>query len=98
MGRGAARTEEAARPKGPRGGGRDRDGIVGHAREAERSHARRIGARVAPRTEWPVQRQAIVEALLNGEEPTTWPRRYFLRRAAWPVLDHTWELEDKTAA
>jgi hypothetical protein len=84
-------------PKGPRGGGRDRDRIVDHAREAERNYARRIGARVPPRTEWPAQRKAIVEALLGAEEPTTWPRRYFLRRATWHVLDHAWELEDKTA-
>jgi hypothetical protein len=83
--------------KGPRGGGRDRDGIVGHACEAERNYCRRIGARVPPRTEWSAQRQAIVEALLDGGEPTAWPRRYFLRRATWHVLDHAWELEDKTA-
>jgi hypothetical protein len=93
----AARGAPAILPKGPRGGGRDRDGIVDHAREAERSYGRRIGARVPPRTDWSAQRQAIVEALLDGHEPTTWPRRYFLRRATWHVLDHAWELEDKTA-
>lgn len=92
----AARKAPEVLPKGPRGGGRDRQGIVAHACEAERSWARRIGARVAPRTPWPAQRQAIVDALLRGEEPTAWPRRYFLRRSAWHVLDHAWELEDKT--
>ena len=94
----AARGAPEILAKGPRGGGRDRDGIVSHAREAERSYARRIGVRVPPRTAWPAQREAIVEALRNEEQPTTWPRRYFLRRAAWHVLDHAWELEDKTAA
>lgn len=34
--------------KGPRGGGRDRDRIVDHVREAERSYGRTIGVRVRP--------------------------------------------------
>ena len=25
-----------------------------------------------------------------------WTARYFLRRAAWHVLDHVWEIEDKS--
>ena len=53
---------------------------------------------VPPRTPWPAQRQAVVDALLGGEASTTWSRRYFLRRTAWHVLDHAWELEDKTGA
>jgi hypothetical protein len=85
-------------PKGPRGGGRDRGGIESHVYEAERSYARRIGARLPPRTPWATQRQAIVEALLSGDGSTAWPKRYFLRRTAWHVLDHAWELEDKTEA
>jgi hypothetical protein len=24
-----------------------------------------------------------------------WPARYFVRRAAWHVLDHAWEIEDR---
>jgi hypothetical protein len=24
-----------------------------------------------------------------------WPLRYFVRRAAWHVLDHAWEIEDR---
>lgn len=36
--------------KGPRGGGRDRDGIADHVREAERSYGRKVGPRVPPRT------------------------------------------------
>ncbi len=25
-----------------------------------------------------------------------WPARYFVRRDAWHILDHAWELEDRT--
>jgi hypothetical protein len=89
----------AVLPKGPRGGGRDRDGIVAHAQEAERSYARKVGLRVPPRTPWSEQRERIADTLLEaGPGPTTkgWTPRYFIRRAAWHVLDHAWELEDKS--
>jgi hypothetical protein len=95
----AAAAAPAVLPKGPRGGGRDREGIIEHVREAERSYARKIGARVPPRTPWPEQRGAISRALVEAEQPgtpTRWPRRYLVRRAAWHVLDHAWELEDKS--
>jgi hypothetical protein len=86
-------------PKGPRGGARDRDGIIEHVCHAERSYARRIGTRVPPQTPWPEQRAAISRALVDEQgsaSPTRWPRRYLVRRAAWHVLDHAWELEDKS--
>ena len=84
-------------PKGPRGGGRDRDGIVEHVREAERSYARKLGVRLPPRTPWEAQRDAIAEALRGGGDPGgAWAPRYLIRRTAWHVLDHAWELEDKT--
>ena len=41
--------------KGPRGGGRDRDGVADHVREAERSYGRKIGVRLPPRTPWPAR-------------------------------------------
>ena len=81
--------------KGPRGGGRDRDAIAGHVREAERSYGRKAGARVPPRTPWEQQRAAIATALRSGT-PGAWPVRYVIRRVAWHVLDHAWEIEDKT--
>jgi hypothetical protein len=50
-------------------------------------------------------RQAILNALevaLKGELPEQgprggirWPPRYFIRRSAWHVLDHAWEIEDR---
>lgn len=88
----------AVLPKGPRGGGRDRDGIVAHVREAERTYGRKVGVRVAPRTPWPWQRAEIVAGLVAGAPQGAWPARYGLRRMAWHVLDHAWEIEDKAAA
>jgi hypothetical protein len=82
--------------KGPRGGGRDRDGIEDHVREAERSYGRKIGVRVPPRTPWPEQREALLAALRHGAPDGDWPVRYALRRIAWHVLDHAWEIEDKS--
>lgn len=84
--------------KGPRGGGRDRDQIADHVREAERAYAAKAGSRVAPRTAWDEQRRHLL-ALLGGDvAPAAWPRRYALRRLAWHVLDHAWEIEDRATA
>jgi len=81
--------------KGPRGGGRDRDAIGDHVREAERSYARQIGVRLPPRTPWPDQRAAILGALRAGVVEARWPVRYYVRRTVWHILDHAWEIEDK---
>jgi hypothetical protein len=82
--------------KGPRGGGRDRDAIIDHVREAERSYGRKIGVRLPPRTPWPQQRAAFAEAFRAGAPNGTWPARYACRRFAWHVLDHAWEVQDKS--
>ncbi len=79
--------------KGPRGGGRDRDEVVAHVVEAERSYGRKVGVKVPPRTPWGDQRSALVAGLADGG---AWPAKYAARRIAWHVLDHAWELEDKT--
>ena len=81
--------------KGRRGGGRDRDAIVEHVREAERGYGPRLGLRIAPRTAWMDQRRIVLEALQAGTPGSKWPPRYSLRRLAWHVLDHAWEIEDK---
>jgi hypothetical protein len=49
--------------------------------------------------------QAVLDglaAVARGELPVRgprggvrWPPRYFVRRVAWHVLDHTWEIEDR---
>jgi hypothetical protein len=81
--------------KGPRGGGRDRDAIAAHVQEAERAYARKVGVRMLPRTPWAEQRAALVEALAHDEPGRGWPTRYAIRRVAWHVLDHAWEIQDK---
>ena len=46
-------------------------------------------------------RKAIVAALgERADEPPAgrkgWPHRYAARRMAWHVLDHAWEMQDRT--
>jgi len=82
--------------KGPRGGGRDRDLIAEHVREAERAYAAKLGARVPPRTPWTEQRATVAGALRSERAGGAWPARYAIRRIAWHVLDHAWEIEDKS--
>lgn len=82
--------------KGPRGGGRDRDAVADHVREAERSYGRTIGVRLPPRTPWEDQRTAVHAALRAGAPGGSWPARYACRRFAWHVLDHAWEIEDRS--
>ena len=74
--------------------------------EAEASYARTLGLRFRPPT--PGDRKAIAEAreailgvlrrTWSGEPPVEkgWPPRYAARRIAWHVLDHAWEIEDKS--
>jgi hypothetical protein len=93
--------------KGPRGGGRDRDAIAAHVVGAEAAYARSIGVR-HPEPDW--ADRETVEALRADitaglEKPWAaedaavqrWPPRYAARRIAWHVLDHTWEIEDKSS-
>jgi hypothetical protein len=82
--------------KGPRGGGRDRDKVVDHVREAERAYAPGYGIRVPPRTPMPEHRDIIVTGLSVKAEDTKWPWPYVVRRMAWHVLDHAWEIEDRS--
>jgi hypothetical protein len=82
--------------KGPRGGGRDRDAIADHVREAERAYCSRVGFRVAPRTPWDEQRDVVVTTLKAAAPDAKWPAAYAIRRCAWHVIDHAWEIEDKS--
>jgi len=96
--------------KGPRGGGRELDKIVEHVAGAEEMYVAKLGARapktVGNRAARPNDvRDAILAALratalgLPIAEPSRvkslWTPRYFVRRAAWHVLDHVWEIEDR---
>jgi hypothetical protein len=92
--------------KGPRGGGRDRDPILEHVLGAEASYARKIGVRhrqpeLDDDAAIKAMRDDIVGALQAARAgtppvPNGWPPRYAARRIAWHVLDHAWEIEDKS--
>jgi hypothetical protein len=82
--------------RGPRGGGRDRDSLVDHVREAERAYCSRVGFRVAPRTPWDEQRDVVLTTLRSRTPSAKWPVAYAIRRVAWHVVDHAWEIEDKS--
>ena len=92
--------------KGPRGGGRDRDALFEHVVNAERAYARHLGVALSA-SEWregyaALLRGRIREALLGeggaAPEERRWPPRYVVRRMAWHVLDHAWEIEDRASA
>jgi hypothetical protein len=93
--------------KGPRGGGRDRDKIADHIIDAESGYVPKLGLRLKtpPRQDvaavraW---RKAITDAITaSAGGPQTgekrWPPRYVARRMAWHLLDHAWEIEDRSA-
>ena len=92
--------------KGPRGGGRDRDKIVEHVVAAEAAYGRSLGlAMKAPDwrdaaavTAMRDELLALLSAPSDGTPFTAkgWPSRYGARRVAWHVLDHAWEIEDKS--
>jgi hypothetical protein len=109
--RAATDADGVALRKGPRGGGRELAAIVAHVAGAEASYLRRLtGATVKvdesdPWTWWTGERAAVLDGLdrakagtLPGSGPrggAMWTPRRFLRRAAWHVLDHAWEIEDR---
>jgi hypothetical protein len=95
---------------GPRGGGRDLPSIVEHVVGAEASYLRRI-AGTPPTIEDPATdvkrvRAAVLDALASAARHGVpergprggkmWTARYFVRRAAWHVVDHAWEIENRT--
>jgi Protein of unknown function (DUF664) len=98
--------------KGPRGGGRTVEGIVDHVLGAESGYMSRLGRRFTePGAESPGARVTVASALLldelavairDGVPPagprggSRWTARYYVRRSAWHVLDHAWEIEDRT--
>jgi hypothetical protein len=97
---------------GPRGGGRTRDKIVRHVVEADQAYLQQLGTRPPKWTDESADdygatiRKLQIEALtarVNDEPPPNpnavrklWAPRYFVRRAAWHLLDHAWELEDRS--
>jgi len=92
--------------KGPRGGGRDRDKMVDHVLGAEAAYARKLGIKhpqpaIDDRAAIQALRDdiaAVLRAPSDGSPPVPkgWPPRYAARRIAWHVLDHAWEMEDRS--
>ena len=97
--------------KGPRGGGRELDGILRHVLGGEAGYLASLGWKFKEAAgadldrELQRTRQAIRQGLAaagRGELAERgprggrrWPARYYVRRAAWHVLDHAWEIEDR---
>jgi hypothetical protein len=92
--------------KGPRGGGRDRDRMIGHVIEADHAYARELGIRlpephVGERDAIAAERAAVLDVLRQPSDGGTlagrrWTQRYAARRVAWHALDHAWEMEDRS--
>jgi hypothetical protein len=91
--------------RGPRGGGRDTAQIVDHVNDSEVMYAQKMGlARDKAAEAGPdaaaVLRRRISVALRSPADLVMpakgWPPRYAVRRMAWHVLDHLWEIEDKS--
>jgi len=94
---------------GPRGGGRDLAKIREHVDGGDGAYLSRLGGQVPRehRGDTVALRAAFVEAVrarAGGGVPDVgprggarWPARYGIRRSAWHVLDHAWEIEDRAA-
>jgi hypothetical protein len=97
---------------GPRGGGRSLESIVTHVIGADAGHLAAVGWK-APKSAKPNEQPAVtrgailaaLEASATGEIPAQGPRggarwtaRYFVRRVAWHVIAHAWEIERRVRA
>jgi hypothetical protein len=101
-----AKSTPAGLRKGPRGGGRDRDKMLDHVLGAEAAYGRQIGVRhsqpeLGDTRAINALRKDIAEALGGASDGSPlrekgWPPRYALRRITWHVLDHLWEMQDRT--
>jgi len=91
--------------KGPRGGGRDRDQVIGHVIGADTAYARKLGIKrkqpatgdIAAIEELRAAVATAIGAPSDGSPaaPSGWATRYAARRIAWHVLEHAWEMQDR---
>jgi hypothetical protein len=96
---------------GPRGGGRKLENMIEHVLGSNEGYLTQVGWKlqrdntVDLNQQSKQSRQAMLRALAasaRGEIPAKGPRgglrwtaRYFIRRVAWHMLDHAWEIEDR---
>jgi hypothetical protein len=96
---------------GPRGGGRQIEGIIQHVLDSNAGYLNAVGWKLQKGEgndlddQFERNQQATLSALTasaRGEIPAKGPRggvrwspRYFVRRVAWHILDHAWEMEDR---
>ncbi len=91
--------------KGPRGGGRDRDQLIGHVIGADTAYSRKLGIKlkqppigdIAAIGELRGAIATVVGAPSDGSPvvPGGWATRYAARRIAWHLLEHAWEMQDR---
>ncbi len=91
--------------KGPRGGGWEKDFIIRHVNGAEmHTFAPKVGIKVPVETRDDPDalgsyREAFADAIRDhharGASARSWPLQFLIRRCAWHMLDHAWELEDR---
>ena len=102
----AAAARDVTLTLGPRGGGRSLDKMTHHVFEAEQAYLRQLGSKPPSGEGMGELRAASLKALsarVKSEAPPNpnkvkklWSPRYYVRRAAWHVLDHAWEVEDRS--
>lgn len=90
---------------GPRGGGRSVEKIVQHVLGAEKGYLSALGGKVAESESMEGTHQAILKTLkastrgaiaaVGPRGGNRWSPGYFVRREAWHVLDHVWEIDDR---
>lgn len=91
---------------GPRGGGRSRDQIVRHVYATEPDQfSRKVEVRTPREVVLTPQglaahRRAYLDAIRayngGGRPARTWPIQFLVRRTAHHVMDHAWEIEDRS--
>lgn len=106
-----AKAEGKELQKGPRGGGRDRAKILEHVVGAEEMYLKSLGWKftavqsVAIKERRDRVREEVIKGLRAAADGQLlrkgprggerWSPRYFVRRLAWHVVDHAWEIEDR---
>ena len=99
---------------GPRGGGRQLKSVMEHVLGSNEGYLNQVGWKLQKdnmndlNQQWAQSQQSLLQALrasAHGEIPAKgsrggirWTARYFVRRVAWHLLDHAWEIEDRMIA